>query len=78
MDKKICNECGEVFVIRFFGNNPAKFCSKKCHGRWLGKNHGRGRRYRRGDSSPDSKVENEEMSTYIFNGKKKAKTLYEI
>ena len=40
MDKKICNECGEVFVIRFFSNNPARFCSKKCHGSWLGKNYG--------------------------------------
>tara|TARA_Y100000034_G_C6888455_1_gene408308 strand:- start:1239 stop:1595 length:357 start_codon:yes stop_codon:yes gene_type:complete len=40
MEKKICNECGELFFIRVFSNNPARFCSKKCHGSWLGKNYG--------------------------------------
>lgn len=37
---KICEECGEVFTKAALNNNPNRFCSKKCQGRWLGKNHG--------------------------------------
>jgi formylmethanofuran dehydrogenase subunit E len=38
--EKICEECGEVFIKRSANNNPGRFCSKKCQGRWLGKNYG--------------------------------------
>ena len=40
LEKKICNECGEVFTIELISKNPARFCSKKCLGRWLGKTYG--------------------------------------
>jgi len=36
---KVCIECEEVFTVEA-GNNPTKFCSRKCHGSWLGKNYG--------------------------------------
>ena len=39
-EKRICQECGEMFVRLVINNNPARFCSKKCQGRWLGRNYG--------------------------------------
>ncbi len=42
-ERKICSECGEAFT-KLANNNPARFCSKKCQGRWLGKNYGFGSR----------------------------------
>jgi len=38
--KCFCEECGEVFVVSSNRNNPARFCSKKCQGHWLGNNYG--------------------------------------
>jgi formylmethanofuran dehydrogenase subunit E len=39
-EQKICEECGEVFTRLVLNQSPGRFCSKKCQGRWLGKNHG--------------------------------------
>ena len=38
--KRLCEECGEIFVVSIYKNNPARFCSRKCHGSWLGKTYG--------------------------------------
>jgi len=42
IETKICEECGEVFTKKIFSNNPGRFCSKKCQGKWLGKTYGFG------------------------------------
>ena len=39
-ESKICEECGESFVRLVLNQSPGRFCSKKCQGKWLGKNHG--------------------------------------
>jgi len=38
--KRLCEECGEIFVVSIYKNNPARFCSRKCFGSWLGKTYG--------------------------------------
>jgi len=38
--KRLCGECGEIFVVSIYKNNPARFCSRKCFGSWLGKTYG--------------------------------------
>lgn len=37
---KICEECGDYFHKDALNNNPGKFCSKQCHGKWLGNKYG--------------------------------------
>jgi len=39
-ERKICQECGEVFTYLPISRNPGRFCSKKCQGKWLGRNYG--------------------------------------
>ena len=39
-ETKVCEECGEAFNRLILNHNPARFCSKKCQGHWLGKNYG--------------------------------------
>ena len=36
----VCEECGKTFTKYALNNAPGRFCSKKCQGRWLGRNHG--------------------------------------
>ena len=38
--KRLCEECGEIFAVSIYKNNPARFCSRKCLGSWLGKTYG--------------------------------------
>ena len=39
-----CDECHILFYRRryYARNKKVTFCSKQCHGKWLGKNYGRG------------------------------------
>ena len=39
-ETKICEECGEAFVRLILNDNPGRFCSKKCQGRWVGLHFG--------------------------------------
>jgi hypothetical protein len=39
-EKRICEECGEVFTRLVVNKSPGRFCSKKCQGKWLGRTHG--------------------------------------
>jgi len=45
VEQRICEECGEQFPRYVLNNNPGRFCSKECHGRWLGRNFGFKKKY---------------------------------
>ena len=46
MTRRICESCGGVFFRKTYlvrKASPARFCSKKCQGSWVGKHYGKGR-----------------------------------
>jgi len=46
-EKKICEECGEIFYRKILNNSPGRFCSNKCKGKNLGDNYGFGKTKKR-------------------------------
>jgi len=74
----VCSYCGNLSPKRYaahliwqiaHGHKKRRlFCSKKCHGKWLGENYGRGRDREHGNREKDRDIQEREGHTTALQG----------